>query len=61
MCVPLLATAYGVFAAVQGVAALAGGLLAGALYEQSLTALAVVLAGAQLASAVLLTVTLRMR
>jgi MFS family permease len=58
---PRRATAYGVFAAVQGVAALAGGLLAGALYEHSLTVLAVVLAGAQVASAVLLTVTLRIR
>lgn len=58
---PRRATAYGVFAAVQGVAALAGGVLAGALYEQSLTLLAVVFAGAQLASAVLLTVTLRIR
>jgi MFS family permease len=58
---PRRATAYGVFAAVQGVAALAGGVLAGALYEQSLTLLAVVLAVAQLLSAVLLAVTLRMR
>jgi MFS family permease len=58
---PRRATAYGVFAAVQGVAALAGGTLAGALYEQSLTVLVGVLAGAQLASAVLLAVTLRMR
>ncbi|WP_239143369.1 MFS transporter [Actinoplanes philippinensis] len=58
---PRRATAYGVFAAVQGVAALAGGLLAGALYEHSLTLLAVVLAAAQLVSVVLLAVTLRMR
>ncbi|WP_373873164.1 MFS transporter [Actinoplanes italicus] len=58
---PRRATAYGVFAAVQGVAALVGGVLAGALYEQSLTLLAVVFAAAQLLSAVLLTVTLRMR
>jgi MFS family permease len=58
---PRRATAYGVFAAVQGVAALAGGVLAGALYEQSLILLAVVLALAQVLSAVLLAVTLRMR
>ena len=30
------ATAYGVFAAVQGAAAVAGGVMAGALYERSL-------------------------
>ena len=58
---PRRATAYGVFAAVQGVAALAGGVLAGALYEQSLTLLAGVFAAAQLASLILLAVTLRMR
>ncbi|MFC6569076.1 MFS transporter [Actinoplanes utahensis] len=58
---PRRATAYGVFAAVQGVAALAGGVLAGALYEQSTALLAVVFAVAQAASAILLTVTLRMR
>jgi MFS family permease len=33
------ATAYGLFAAVQGVGALAGGVAAGALYQQSRTAL----------------------
>ncbi|WP_430787866.1 MFS transporter [Actinoplanes sp. G11-F43] len=58
---PRRATAYGVFAAVQGAAALAGGALAGVLYEQSLTTLAAVFAGTQVLSAVLLTVTLRMR
>ncbi|MEU4158955.1 MFS transporter [Actinoplanes sp. NPDC026670] len=58
---PRRATAYGVFAAVQGVAALVGGGLAGALYEQSPALLALVLGGAQITSAILLTVTLRMR
>jgi MFS family permease len=33
------ATAYGLFAAVQGAGALAGGVAAGALYQQSRTAL----------------------
>ncbi|KXK62789.1 hypothetical protein AWW66_06270 [Micromonospora rosaria] len=42
------ATAYGVFAAVQGVAALAGGGLAGALYSRSLPALIAVLGATQL-------------
>ncbi|MFC7528594.1 MFS transporter [Actinoplanes sp. GCM10030250] len=53
------ATAYGVFAAIQGAAALAGGALAGGLYGYSITALAVVLAAVQVLSAVLLAVTLR--
>ena len=53
------ATAYGVFAAVQGGAALAGGALAGALYERSLPALVVVVALTQVAALVLLVTTLR--
>jgi MFS family permease len=53
------ATAYGVFAAVQGAAAIAGGTLAGALYDQSLPALIAIVAALQLTALVLLTVTLR--
>ena len=53
------ATAYGVFAAVQGAAAVAGGALAGALYERSLPALVVVVAATQVATLVLLVTTLR--
>ena len=48
------ATAYGVFAAVQGVAALAGGGLAGALYSHSLPLLVTVLGACQVLAAVLL-------
>ena len=48
------ATAYGMFAAVQGAGALAGGVATGALYEHSLTALAVGVALSQLAALVLL-------
>ena len=53
------ATAYGVFAAVQGVAALAGGLLAGGLYERSLPALIATVAATQVVALVLLVVTTR--
>jgi MFS family permease len=53
------ATAYGVFAAIQGAAALAGGTLAGALYERSLPALVAVVAASQVGTLVLLVVTLR--
>jgi MFS family permease len=53
------ATAYGVFAAVQGAAAIAGGTLAGALYDRSLPALIATIAAIQLAALVLLAVTLR--
>ncbi|MEV6305673.1 MFS transporter [Actinoplanes sp. NPDC051861] len=53
------ATAYGVFAAFQGGAALVGGALAGGLYGWSITALAVVVAVVQLLSAALLAVTMR--
>ncbi|WP_433319982.1 MFS transporter [Micromonospora chersina] len=52
------ATAYGVFAAVQGVAALAGGGLAGALYSHSLPLLVTVLGACQVLAAVLLAATL---
>lgn len=55
---PRRATAYGVFAAIQGVAALLGGALAGGLYGYSITALAVVLAATQVLAAALLAVTL---
>jgi MFS family permease len=48
------ATAYGVFAAGQGVAALAGGGLAGALYSHSLPLLVTVLGACQVLAAVLL-------
>lgn len=54
-----LATAYGVFAAFQGVAALAGGILAGGLYTEHRTLLIVLVAFMQLCSAVLLAVALR--
>jgi len=53
------ATAYGVFAAVQGGAAVAGGALAGALYERSLPALVVVVGATQVVALVLLVTTLR--
>ena len=53
------ATAYGVFAAVQGAAAIAGGTLAGALYDRSLPVLIATVAALQLTALVLLTVTLR--
>jgi MFS family permease len=53
------ATAYGVFAAVQGAAAIAGGTLAGALYDRSLPLLIATVAALQLTALVLLTVTLR--
>ncbi|MEZ5094821.1 MAG: MFS transporter [Nocardioides sp.] len=49
-----LATAYGVFAAFQGVAALAGGALAGWLYAGGRTDLVVVVGAAQVVALVLL-------
>jgi MFS family permease len=52
------ATAYGVFAAVQGAAAIAGGTLAGALYDRSLPTLIATIAAIQLIALVLLAVTL---
>jgi MFS family permease len=56
---PRLATAYGVFAAVQGAAAIAGGVMAGALYERSLPMLIVAVAASQVLALVLLIATLR--
>ena len=56
------ATAYGFFAAVQGVGALVGGAAAGALYERSLTALIAAVAASQaMALVVLIGVTARTR
>jgi len=54
-----LATAYGVFAAFQGVAALAGGALAGGLFEHHLGLLVMVVGLLQVASVALLAVVLR--
>lgn len=56
---PRRATAYGVFAAIQGAAAVLGGLLAGWLYESSLSALVAAVAVMQLAAAGLLAFALR--
>ncbi|MBB6627898.1 MFS transporter [Nocardioides sp. KIGAM211] len=56
-----LATAYGVFAAFQGAAALAGGALGGALYDNGVTDLVVVIGVCQAASLVLLTSVVRRR
>ena len=56
-----LATAYGVFAAFQGVAALAGGTLAGGLYLEHRAVLAVLVALAQVLSAIMLGIALRHR
>lgn len=56
---PTRASAYGLFAAVQGGAAVLGGVLAGSLYERSVPALVVVVAATQLVALVLLVVTLR--
>jgi MFS family permease len=53
------ATAYGVFGAVVGVAAALGGVLAGSLYEVSITALVLVTAALQVLAVVVLAVTLR--
>jgi MFS family permease len=53
------ATAYGVFGAVVGVAAAAGGTLAGALYDVSIPALVFVSAALQAAALVVLLITLR--
>jgi MFS-type transporter involved in bile tolerance (Atg22 family) len=56
---PRRATAYGLFAAVQGGAAVLGGAAAGALYERSVPALVGVMAATQVVALVLLLVTLR--
>ncbi len=53
------ATAYGVFGAVVGTAAAAGGVLAGALYDVSIPALVVVTVAVQLAALAVLVLTLR--
>ena len=56
-----LATAYGVFAAAQGAAALAGGVLAGALYGDHLRLLVTIIVVLQVASLALLSAALRLR
>ena len=53
------ATAYGVFAAVQGAAAIAGGAMAGALYQHSLPILITTVAVIQIGALVLIVATLR--
>ena len=50
------ATAYGVFAAIQGAAAIVGGAAAGFLYERSLPVLVTLVAATQLAAAILLSI-----
>jgi MFS family permease len=55
------ATAYGVFAAVQGAAAVAGGVMAGALYERSLPILIGAVVLTQIIALILLIATLRYR
>lgn len=50
------ATAYGVFAAIQGAAAIVGGAAAGFLYERSLSVLITAVAATQLAAAILLSI-----
>ena len=52
------ATAYGAFAAVQGVTAIAGGLMAGALYELSIPVLIAAVAATQVLALGLLLVSL---
>ncbi|MEO6471640.1 MAG: MFS transporter [Aeromicrobium sp.] len=56
---PRRATAYGVFAAIQGGAAIAGGSLAGFLYSRSIISLAIVVAVVQAGALALLVVNLR--
>ena len=56
---PRLATAYGVFAAFQGVAALVGGTLAGGLYTEHRTLLIILVTVTQVLSAGLLAAALR--
>jgi MFS family permease len=56
-----LATAYGVFAAFQGVAAVAGGTLAGGLYTEHRALLITLVALMQVLSAILLVAALRRR
>ncbi|MBC7593857.1 MAG: MFS transporter [Kineosporiaceae bacterium] len=56
---PKRATAYGVFAAIQGGAAIAGGALAGYLYSRSIISLTIIIAVVQAAALVLLIVNTR--
>lgn len=56
---PRRATAYGVFAAIQGAAAIAGGGLAGYLYSRSIVMLAIIVASVQAVSLVLLIINTR--
>jgi MFS family permease len=56
---PRRATAYGVFAAVQGAAAVAGGIMAGALYQRSLPILIAAVIATQIVALALLLATLR--
>lgn len=56
---PRRATAYGVFAAVQGAGALIGGVGAGALYQYSIATLTAVVAGTQAAALLLLLAVVR--
>jgi MFS family permease len=56
---PRRATAYGMFAAVQGGAAILGGTMAGALYSRSVPALVAAVALTQVVTLVLLVATLR--
>jgi len=56
---PRRATAYGVFAAIQGGAAIAGGALAGYLYSRSIVTLTIIVAMVQAASLILLVVNTR--
>ena len=55
---PRRATAYGVFAAVQGAAAVGGGVMAGALYERSLPILIAAVIATQIVGLALLIATL---
>ncbi|MEV0900509.1 MFS transporter [Actinoplanes sp. NPDC049802] len=55
------ATAYGMFAAVQGAAALAGGAVAGVLYQRSLTGLVAAVAASQAVALLILLTRLRDR
>jgi len=56
---PNRATAYGAFAAVQGATAIAGGIMAGALYDYSVPLLVVAVAGTQVVALGLLVASLR--
>ncbi|MDQ1585937.1 MAG: hypothetical protein QOJ90_2093 [Actinomycetota bacterium] len=56
---PQRATAYGVFAGIQGAAALLGGALAGLLYEHSIPALVGVVVASQVVAGVVLAASLR--